>query len=220
MLTLTEELLLLSLREKKKKVVLHHSSTLPFALAGAMLVELVLSGLVQIEKDKMVVPVNLIPTETAIDSCQDELLSQIRSSGSPRKIRHWIAEAATKGKKLERQLLASLISRGVLKKEEKITLWVIPYTEYTQIDASAKYVRKRALRDIIFGGATPDQQSVALFSLLKAIGHLDFIFTLDEIKAARGQVNEIVKDEAIGDSVIEMLNIIAFAAASTSSSLP
>ena len=44
MLTLTEELLLLALHEKKKTVELPGSSALPYALAGAMLVELVLAG--------------------------------------------------------------------------------------------------------------------------------------------------------------------------------
>jgi hypothetical protein len=210
MLTLTEELFLLSLREKKDTVGLPYSSSLPYALAGAMLVELALSGKVQLDKAKKVLPVG--DPQPAANERLNELLSQIRQSARPKKITHWITIVAGKGKKLEKDLLAELIARDVLKKVEKKLLWVIPYTEYSQQDASAKYQRKQDLRDIVLAGKTPDPQSIALFSLLKAIDHLDFIFTLDEIKAASGRVNEIIKDEAVGEALIETLNTIAFAA--------
>ncbi len=109
-------------------------------------------------------------------------------------------------------MLGELIARGILREEEKKFLWVIPTLEYSQQDASVKYQRKQHLRDIVLGGQTPDQQSVALLSLLKAIDMLDHIFTLDEIKAAGKRVNEIIKDEAVGKAVVEILDSISSAA--------
>jgi hypothetical protein len=210
MLTLTEELFLLSLREKKNTVGLPYSTALPYALGGTMLAELALSGQIQIDKDKRVWLIS--DAQPVEDKRLTELLDIIRESSKPRKITHWIITIAGKGKKLEKKLLADLIQMGVLKEEEKRVLWVIPYTEYAQQDASVKYLRKQHLRDIVLGGKAADQQSIALLSLLKAIDLLNHLFTPDEIKAAGNRVNEIIKDEAIGKAVIEILDSISSAA--------
>ena len=210
MLSLTEELFLLSLREKKDTVGLPYSAALPYALAGAMLVELALAGRIRLNKEKRVVPIGeLQPVD---DPRLNDLLALIFEPGKPQKITHWIMVAAGKGKRLEKVMLAELISQGILREEEKKVLWVIPYMEYSQKDASAKYQRKQHLRDIVLAGQIPDQQAVALLSLMKAIDMLDHIFTLDEIKAAGKRVNEIVKDEAVGKAVIEILDTISSAA--------
>lgn len=210
MLTLTEELFLLSLREKKSTVGLPYSTAMPYALGGAMLAELVFSGQIQIDKDKRVWLIN--DAQPLEDKRLTELLDMIRESAKPRKITHWIITIAGKGKKLEKKLLGELIAQGILKEEEKKILWVIPYTEYSQQDASAKYLRKQHLRDIVLAGKAVDQQSVALLSLLKAIDLLNHLFTPDEIKAAGNRVDEIIKDESIGKAVIETVDSISSAA--------
>jgi golgi phosphoprotein 3 len=210
MLTLTEELFLLSLRDKKDTVGLPYSAAMPYALAGAMLVELALAGKVQLDKEKKVLPVGA--PQWFQSPRLDDLLGMIHASEKPKKISHWINIVVGKNKKLEKELLAELIARGILKEEQKRILWVIPYTEYSQQDASVKYLRKQRLRDIVLGGQIADQQSIALLSLLKAIELLDNIFTQDEIKAAGPRVKEIIKDEAVGQSVIEILDTITSAA--------
>jgi Golgi phosphoprotein 3 len=217
MLTLTQELLLLALREKKKTVELPGSSALPYALAGAMLVELVLAGKIQLEGNRKVVPVMVSqPDETpqpVENQRLNELADLIRRTPKPRKASYWILTTVRKAKKLVKNLLEELIASGVLKEEEKKVLWVIPYTytAYSQQDASAKYQRKQRLRDIVLGGQPVDPQSVALLSLMKAADLLDHLFTSDEMKAASSRVGEIVKDEAIGKAVIETLDTISFA---------
>jgi golgi phosphoprotein 3 len=211
MLSLTEELFLLSLREKKHSVDLPYSPAMPYALAGAMLVELVLANRIQLQDGKRVVPLSSEPVES---EPLNELLVSISATEKPRKITYWIHHVGIKGKRLEKHLLASLIARGILKVEEKKTLWVIPYTEYAQQDASAKYLRKQHLRDVVFSRQEADPQSVALLSLMKAADLLDHLFTPDEFKAAQTRVEAIIKDEAVGQAVIETLDAISAAAIS------
>ena len=210
MFTLTEELFLLSLRDGKNSVTIPHSTTLPYALAGAMLVELVVRSRIRLEDAKWVILTDDLAVED--DPRLEELLATIRSSTKHRKLTYWINLVGTKGNQLEKNLVSVMIARGVLKEEKKKFLWVIPFTEYSQQDASAKYLRKLQLRDIVLGGKNADVQSVVLLSLMKSVDLLDQIFTLDEIKAARVRVSEIVKDEAIGSAVTETLDAI-FAAA-------
>jgi Golgi phosphoprotein 3 len=220
MLTLAEELLLLCLREKRNTVDLSPLSTyLPYALAGAMLVELALAGKVQLDKDKRVLPVGA--AQLAENVRLNELLTMIRESPKPKKITHWIGTTAGKGKKLEKELFALLIARGILEEmEDKRIQWVIPNSEYSQQDASVKFLRKQQLRDIVLGRKTADQRSVALLSLLKAIDFLHFIFTQDEIISAKKRVNEIVKDESVGEDVIEILSTISSAAVVAATNIP
>ncbi len=189
MFTLTEELFLLSLREGTNSVNLPHSSTLPYALAGAMLVELSLRDRIRVEDGKWIIPVDNLPEED--DERLKELLADIHASTKPRKITHWINQVGAKGEELERKLLTALVKRGVLKEEKKKFLWVIPFTEYSQQDASAKYLRKQQLRDIVLGGKEPDKQSLVLLSLMKSIDLLGQIFTQDEMKAARSRIEEM-----------------------------
>jgi len=216
MFTLTEELFLLSLRDGKNSVIVPHSATLPYALAGAMLVELTLRGNIRVENKKWVIPVDNEPVVD--DERLKELLASIRSSQKPRKIAYWINQVGAKGSDLERKLLTVLLERGVLKEEKKKFLWVIPFTEYSQQDASAKYLRKQQLRDIVLGGKEADIQSVVLLSLMKSIDLLSQIFTPDEMKAASSRIDAIVKDETIGIAVIETLDTIFAAALAASMS--
>jgi hypothetical protein len=216
MFTLTEELFLLSLRDGKNSVTIPHSATLPYALAGAMLVELALRGSIRLEDGKWVILVKDIPEEN--DDRLKELLVSMRSSQKPRKVTYWINLIGAKGSELERKLLAVMLERNVLKEEKKKFLWVIPFTEYSQQDASAKYLRKQQLRDIVLGGKEADVQSIVLLSLMKSIDILGQIFTPDEMKAANSRIGAIVKDEAIGPAVMQTLDSIAAAALAASMS--
>ena len=216
MFTLTEELFLLSLRDGKNSVIVPHSTTLPYALAGAMLVELALRGNIRVEDKKWVVPVDNLPIEN--NEWLKELLASVRSSQKPRKITYWINQVGGKGCELERKLLTLLLEHGALKEEKKKFQWVVPFTEYSQQDTSAKYGRKQQLRDTVLGGREADAQSVVLLRLMKSLDLLGQIFTPDEMKAASSRISVIIKDEAIGMPSTEALDSIAAAALAASMS--
>jgi hypothetical protein len=217
MLSLTEELFLLSLVEKKLTITLPETSIMSYALAGAMLVELTLAGKIRLEKDRRLLPVEPVDLNTSPHLA--ELLKQICAAEKPHKITYWISAAAGKGRKLEETLFADLIERGVLKKEEKRVFWVLPHTEYSQQDASAKYLVKQRLRDMVLAGQPADAQSVALLSLLRTMNLLENLFTPDEIKAAGKQVAEIICDEAVGPAVKDALDPLYSAIVSVAMSM-
>jgi golgi phosphoprotein 3 len=81
MLTLSEELFLLSLYERKDTVALPYTAALPYALAGAMLAELALAGTIHLDKEKRVILVDN-PQPTA-DKRANELLALISESPTP-----------------------------------------------------------------------------------------------------------------------------------------
>lgn len=202
MLTLTEELFLLSMIEKKNSVSVPSSMELGYSLAGALLVELALNGrLVFVDKQKLMV----VNGQSLGVAWLDDLLEKMLEKGQPKKITYWISIYGASPKKLKQSLLASLQTKGVLKEEEKRFLWVIPYAEYSLQNASAKYVLKQSLRAVVLGGEAATSQSIILLSLLNACDMLDHLFTRDEYKFAVKHVAAITAGEAFGQAVNEVM---------------
>jgi golgi phosphoprotein 3 len=203
MLSIAEELFLLALNDAKGDIPNSIAIPLQFALGGALLTELFLAGKIQQNEHKKVVLVDETP---CTDPLLRETLEQIRlTEGHPHKIAYWIKELNPKPKKFLKRLGEGLVQKGILAQKEKRYLWVIPYVVYPQQDASAKYWVKQHLRGVVLAGEVADFHSVMVLSLVRVGGLLDFVFTRDELKAARKQVDRITKDALLGQAVTEAI---------------
>jgi golgi phosphoprotein 3 len=216
MLTLSDELFLLSLEDKKNGVGFSNRFELPYAMAGAVLFELIQQGKIRLE-GKRVQVVNATlkgagATPTGSD-LSNELLERLASARKPKKLVDWVMAFGEKSKKLSQAALADLVRVGILRTEEKRILWVFPYTGYDAQDSSAKYALKSRLRGLVLGREPPDEHSVALLSLARAADLLDHLFTRDELRQAKKRVEALVKDEAIGQGVQEAVDAVSAAVA-------
>ena len=210
MLNLMEELLLLALREKGEKGRVKFTGVdLRYGLAGAALTELSLQGKIEWSKHKLL----RVQDETpGPDPLLNDILAELVKARRPKNLSYWINTLGEKGKHYQKQIIANLVTKGFLQVEDGRYLWVIPYQVYTQSNASAKYQVKHRLRAIVLAGEKQDEYSAALLSLVQAIGLLDHVFTVDEIKSACKRVETLVQDDAIGAAVTEVLQDIAAAA--------
>lgn len=209
MITLYEELFLLTLTERKSgSVILSKSDSLPFTLAGAAMLELIFNQRIRLESINKVALVDATPLGNLY---LDDILEKIATSEKLKKLTFWIERLGLKGKKQQKELIAHLAKEGILTIDEKRYLWVIPYAEYSEKDASAKYFIKNHLREIVLAGGEPDQRSIALLSLINACGLLKHIFTVDELKVAALRVEELVKDEVVGQAILEVIDNVSMA---------
>ena len=197
MLTLPEELFLLSINEEEGVIQSSVAQTLRYGIVAAMLVELTLQGNLGMEKGHLVV----LEDSLTGDDLLDEALKQVIQSSRPRKPYHWVNLLSQDIHQLKSRLAAALESMGILHPEGKRLLWIIPYDVYPQQDASAKYWIKQRLRNTILTDLAADPRSVSLLSLLMAAKMLDLVFTKDERKAARHKIKQLLKDEAIGHAM-------------------
>jgi len=209
MLTLSEELFLLTMNEKKNSLAVSSAHALPAALSGAIFVELIQNKMVQLDENSKV---SLVEPAPADNKNADHFLKKIASAKKPKKLEYWIGVFSLQSKKLHKEIVSSLIEKKILKEKKGRLLWVIPFLDYSQADASAKFWRKRHLRAIILAGEKIDPQSAALLSLLKASGLLDHVFTNDEIKFAGKRADDLLRDEALASDFIKMLEKISTAA--------
>jgi Golgi phosphoprotein 3 len=204
MLTLPEELYLLALHEMKGRVPNSIAIGLYFGLGAAVLAELVLLGKVRLDGHKRVVVVDAMPTG---DDVVNEGLEKIQASKHPRKTAHWVEELSNIHK-LDKRMARKLVGKGILYKEEKRYLGVVPYEAYPEHDATAKYWIKYHLREVTLDGGQPEARIVALLSLVKACEMLDLVFTRDEIKLARKKIEKLIENEMIAQEVCETLDAI------------
>lgn len=198
MLNLAEKLFLLAVDDVKGTST-KSSSELSYGLAGALLAELTLNGSLGLQNGR------LVPSEVAFSG--DELLeatfAALAEAKKPRKPAYWVNALA--GKKPYQQIAGRLVDRGFLHCEEKRYLWVFPYQEYIDQNASAKYTIKQQLRTIVLASQKAEAASVTLLNLLNACSLLKMVFTKDERKAAGRKVKELAAGEVFGPAVAEVL---------------
>jgi hypothetical protein len=190
MFSLAENVLILSLLEKKEAVRVPSSVCLPFALAGATIIDLVMAGQVQLQNGILIL-------SAAEQQNEPEYIQIARSrmvkAGKARRLDFWVYQIGRKGNHFTRAVLLSLISKGVLGEEKNIFHWPCADNQ-GQAPGEIKYQLKRGIRDAIFCKASPDDQVLVITALLDCCSMLEHLFTPDEIIAVRRKLKHLIKD--------------------------
>ncbi len=205
-LSLAEELLLLALNEEKGTVLMAASMGLPYGLAGALLVELVEAGLLRFA-DKDIVPV---PCGSARDALLDGILEMIRSSERPRNVKHWVGKIGRSvGKlKIRDKILARLVDKRILEREEHRLLLIFPTTRYPQADPRPEHAIREHVRSALRGHTAPDARTAALISLVHACDLTGSLFEKGERREAKKRAKEISASQPIGSAVAQTVEAI------------
>jgi len=205
MLTLAEEFLLLALLEKRETVRLPSSLCLPFALAGAVLMDLMLSDSIKIIDGK-VVP--LVQPEALADESSQYAIKKIWQAEKYKKLDNWIYIFGAKWKRMPKGIVNGLIDKGVLLEEGKYYCWppaaVGPQNEM----AISKYLLKHQIREAILRKNKADEHFLALLALIESCNTLEHIFTSDEIISARRKIKDQINDESIRLHFLETRDLI------------
>jgi len=197
MLTFVEEIVLLSLDDKSGKFVDLPPLALDQALAGAALLELAFQNRIDTDLRHL----TLVDAKPLGDSLLDPLLKEIVAAKDRKDAKYWVGVLSSDGEKLRDAALAKLVSRGILKKEEKKILWVIPGRRYPMInDQEEREVRAR-IRSVIDGGEIPSPRDVVLISLASACQLLRTIYSDAELLKNSRRIAEVSKMDLIGQAV-------------------
>jgi Golgi phosphoprotein 3 len=202
-LNLAEELLLLGLHDEKGTVLMAASLGLTYGLAGALLVELAQAGHVRIEGKDLVAA----PRGFARDAILDEILAAVRSSPKTRRIDHWVARFGRSGS-IKKKLLARLVEKGVLVRQEGRLLWVFPTSRYPQLDPRPESKIRDDVRSALRGVAAPEGRIAALIGLIHACDLVGVLFEKGERREARKRAKEISRDQPIGSAVARAVEAV------------
>lgn len=213
-LNLAEELLLLAMHEKKGTVLLRAQTALPYGLAGAFIIELVEAGLLRLEGKNLIAA----PSGFARDELLEEVLAKIRSSKRVHALKSWVLRMGRSGGKIKKRLLARLVEKRVLQREEHRVLGIFPTPYFPEADFRPEYkIRRRITRAILRGG-TRDERTAALISLAYACDLIGLLFEKRARREAKKSAKEISKAQPVGSAVARTVAAIRAAAVVASSS--
>lgn len=188
-MNLLGELLLLAYDDEGRKI--HDGTRLDYGLGGALLLELTLSGRVDVV-DKCVVVIDPSPTG---DPLVDDALARIRDDSRARKPGHWVGKFA---KGTRQRVLDHLISREILRVEHGTVLWIFPKTTYPAVhgtEPAAEADARQRMRAAVTTTGAVDARTAALCSLVSATDMNRRVFAdLD-----RRQVTARLKEISEGD---------------------
>ncbi|QBR93917.1 GOLPH3/VPS74 family protein [Nocardioides euryhalodurans] len=191
--TLIAEDLALLLLDDDKGTMAASSVARPL-FGGALLVELALSGAVEVaEKTGVWSSAKVRATGTAAPS--DPLLAAALATVAkqPRSAQDLTNRI---GKGVREQLLERLVDRGLLERREGRFLGLFPHTTWPAADAAHERAVRQRLQDVLVTGVDPDPRTAGLVALLAAVDQAHKVVDPDRLKAR--QVKRRAKDVAEG----------------------
>lgn len=194
-LPLHEEVLLLALRDEEGTVA---SGTMyQYAIAGAVLAELVLQGRIAVDdSDRKKVAKVIDPRPTGAPLL-DECLNKI-AAAKPKPLDHWVGKFVNI-KNLKHRVAARLCDHGILREEEGTILLVFTRTIYPETDPRPEQEIMERLRRAVFTDTRDlDPRTVVLVSLANSAGILKVVFDKKELKARKDRLERVINGELMG----------------------
>lgn len=197
MLNFVEEIVLLALDDKKGKFVDLPPLALDQALAGAVLLELAFQNRI----DTDLTHLTMVSDKPTWDRMLDPILQQIAGAKDKKDAKHWVGVISAEGEKIRDGALARLVEKGVLKKEEKKFLWVIPGRRYPMIQNKEEEEVRKRIRRVVVDGEVPSPRDVVIISLASACQLLRTVFGDADLLKYSPRIAEVAKMDLIGQAV-------------------
>lgn len=200
-LSLAEELLLIALDDETGKLISIPDRALDYALAGAIVADLALSGFIRLAGNEIDIiqndAVGEFPTEIGYDEIKAFKVKSLQGI---------LAHLAGDGHNLRECVMNRLLEKGVLKEENKEFLWVFhvsrfPLQEKEQEEAVKERLRRRIKRS---EESLPERDHI-LISLIHTCQLESVLFSQTEIVELSEKIETITKSDAIGRAVRECL---------------
>jgi hypothetical protein len=205
MITLYEELQLLSIHEDKGIFIGSISDRMAPGLVGAILAELALAGKICSTNNHRLTVEDPTPTN---DALLDDALSTLQHSEKLRKFSYWLGALYEKPEKLRKKVTKNLVDKGILSQEDDNLAWVIPSPLHPEMNASGKFAVVQHLRNIVLTKGQASPHEIAFLSLVSACGLLDLLFLRDERKIASQYTSELLIGGAMQDRLLETIQEI------------
>ena len=210
---LAEDVLLLLTDDASGKSVIDNTRV-ELALAGGVLLDLVLAGRVDVAgPGEPVKPGRLVVRDATPmgDVVLDAALRRI-AEGHPTKPANVLPKIA---KGLREELLRRLTARGILRFEEGRVLGIFPTRAWPAVDSAHEKQLRGTLFDVLVVGRSPAPRDAAVIALLQAVDAVPKVLrgTTLSSRELRGRAKQIAAGDLVGDAVRKAVEQIAAATA-------
>ncbi|MGH7577176.1 MAG: GOLPH3/VPS74 family protein, partial [Longimicrobiales bacterium] len=193
-LFLHEQVLLLALHDEKGTI---SDSMFAYAVAGAMVSELLLRGALRVEqvkKKKMLAIGDPRPVGVRV---LDECLDRVRSAKRRADVATWIGRLANM-KNLKHRVAERLYLMGVLRKEEGRVLWVFPRVVYPTANPGPEQRLVDELRTAVAEDGEVDPRIAILVALTRSSGILGNVVGKKLLKSRKARVEALASMHDVG----------------------
>ncbi|WP_327167446.1 GOLPH3/VPS74 family protein [Streptomyces subrutilus] len=159
-ITLAEEIMLLSLDDASGAT--RQRQAVGWAVAGGILLELVLAGRVSVT-GKYLEVVDPTPTGMRLPDSRIPMMEAWMRGRSKRRVTDWLARDHGKG---VAAAVESLRERGAVAEAEHRVLGLFPVRRFPEADASVERALRDRLAAVVLGGAEPDGRTAGLVALI------------------------------------------------------
>jgi hypothetical protein len=200
-LFLHEEILLLALKDRKGTTEL--GSTYEYAIAGAILAELLLNKRVELKPVKRKKLVNVTNAKPLGDPVIDECLDRVANAKRRADAQTWMSRFSS-AKKLKQRIADRLCDRGVLRAEDAKVVWVFSRKVYPERDPAPERALIERMRQAIFTDTRAvDPRTIVLISLAKTADLLKVPFDKRQLEGRKDRIEQLVAGELIGSAAKE-----------------
>ncbi len=170
-------------------------------LIGSILLDLANSNNIEIDNGKLLIK----SKNTDLSKSHFMILEQIDKSSRIRKIKTWINKFSRKSRKIQKEILLVLESKGVIKIHQKSFLG-IKYYNTQLIDVSVRDSIINEIRDIIFNNSTISKDNALILGLIEACKmHKVIAKDKNEIKICKRELANIIKSDLISQGVDKVI---------------
>ncbi|MBN1339525.1 MAG: GPP34 family phosphoprotein [Bacteroidales bacterium] len=195
---LYEEILLLALRDKEGTVF--YSTQYKFALAGAIMAELLLDEKITLTGTGKRKFVEAATSKPLSDSILNDSLEKIRNARRRATLETWVRRVSeTSG--LKNKAALQLCRKGILKLEESRVLFFFRQKKYPEINPKPEQeLIKRLHRAIFSDEKEVSPRTVVLISIANATGLLKANFDKKELRSRKERIKKITEGEHVGEA--------------------
>lgn len=168
-LSLAEQFLLIAHHTDKQRFVVQGNQTL-LGMMGAMLLDLVENGDIEIVEDKII-----CTPQNSGKSIHPEMFTILEKSKKPRKVKTWIQRLSYKGNKLKLSLFENLSAKNYITLERKKFLGFIPYNVTGIINKSRHRADVSHYKNILLLNKEASRNDHLLMSVLLGSGIMPYL---------------------------------------------
>lgn len=170
-------------------------------LIGSILLDLANSTNLEIKNGKLLIK----SKDTDLSPTHSMILEQIHKSSRDRKIKTWIAKFSRKSRKIQKEILIGLQSKGIIKIHQKSFLG-IKYYKTQLIDSSNRDSIIDEIRSIIFKDSIISKENALILGIIEACKmHKIIAKDKSELKICKRKLADIIESDAIAQGVDKVI---------------
>ncbi len=201
-LALNELIMLLALDDDDGRVRWSISPFLDYALAGAMLAELLLRGRLKLNESGGLELDG--PDEPTGSALLEEVVAHFKNTDVPHTVAGCVTVISTLPDLSHRQT-EELVAKGILGKKEGHFLLIFPVTVYPMLDTTPEKEVVSRIRECVLGNDPVEPRMAVLITIAHGAHLLREALTDDELDERQGRLREIAQTRPVAAATCELI---------------